>query len=80
MVIPNDQMSALVSYDAPVVMTSGAIQYGVPMNVVRLEAVDGRSADTPKSHRRTRFGIEVMRMLAADVDVMSVGHGEFSDM
>ncbi len=35
------------------------------MKVDLLEVVEGRRAETPKSQRRTRLGVEVMRMLAA---------------
>ena len=41
-VTPSDQMSALVSYILPSVMTSGAIQSGVPMKVERLLEEEGR--------------------------------------
>ncbi len=37
----------------------------MPINVVRFEELEGRRAETPKSQRSTRFGMEVMRMLAA---------------
>lgn len=36
-VMPSDQMSALVSYILPSVITSGAIQRGVPVKVERFE-------------------------------------------
>lgn len=64
--MPKLQISAFVSYSLPLEMTSGAIQYGVPTKVVRLDAAEGRRAETPKSQSRTRFGADVIRMLAAE--------------
>lgn len=58
-VIPNDQISALTSYPADCLITSGAIQYyirkatrevtGVPTNVFFLVMLDVSCPDTPKS-------------------------------
>jgi hypothetical protein len=47
--MPRLQMSLSTPYDAACVMTSGRIQYGVPMTVRRLEMVELSCADTPKS-------------------------------
>ena len=50
-VMPRDQTSALASYMdiGPLVITSGAIQKGVPITVPRREMVLPRRAETPKS-------------------------------
>lgn len=52
-VMPRDQRSDLLSYVASgfssQAITSGAIQYGVPMNVFLLPIVLSSCADTPKS-------------------------------
>mmetsp|Transcript_45517 Transcript_45517/g.67077 ORF Transcript_45517/g.67077 Transcript_45517/m.67077 type:complete len:228 (-) Transcript_45517:209-892(-) len=46
--MPSDQMSALKSYESSL-MTSGAIQKGVPINVLRLASVSFSCVHTPKS-------------------------------
>ena len=53
-VIPNDQMSALLSYFSARI-TSGAIQYGVPVNVFLLLNVESNWALTPKSTSFFRY-------------------------
>eukprot|EP00964_Phaeocystis_antarctica_P007195 scaffold3903_cov60-Phaeocystis_antarctica.AAC.1 len=61
-VMPSDHTSARVSY-LPFEITSGAIQSGVPMTELRLEAVELSCAATPKSASFTRPS-EFRRMLA----------------
>ena len=60
MVMPSDQMSDLKSYvsvgQVSHTITSGAIQNGVPMNVVCFCSVCLFLADTPKSAARRRGG------------------------
>lgn len=55
-VIPSDQRSERLSYVASGfsshAITSGAIQYGVPMNVFLLPIVLSSCADTPKSTKK----------------------------
>ena len=61
-VTPSDHTSARASY-LPFWMTSGAIQCGVPMTELRLDAVELSCAATPKSASLTRPSL-LKRMFA----------------
>lgn len=63
-VIPSDHMSALKEYGFSCEMTSGAIQNGVPTNVLRCDLILLSCVATPKSASLT-WPVPERRMFAA---------------